>query len=56
MKTLTNIQTTLSNLIFSSTGFNYESRSTDTGNGTESIEFDSIGDAIKFEKLYSKLA
>lgn len=55
MKTLTNIPTTKANIVFESTGFNYDIKVEENNDGTENIIFDSMTDANKFEMILKSL-
>ena len=55
MKTLTNLNSQIVNLVFNMTNFNYETFYKCNGDGTENVQFDSIEDCNKFESLYNEL-
>lgn len=55
MKTLENIDSDKAARVFGMTGFNFDIREEDNGDGTINLIFDSILDAEKFESIYNNL-
>jgi hypothetical protein len=55
MKTLHNIKIYKADQIFNMTGFNYDIKEIDNGNGTQTMIFDCVKDCDKFENLIKEL-